>query len=292
MGQLANRLGKSFRHLRKWARREGVSCFRVYDRDIPEEPVTVDWYEGRALVQCAQKHTDDRPAWMIQVEQEVREALEPTELFLKDRRPGGQYQAMGSPSHEFEVGEGGLRFLVNLTDYHDSGLFLDHRDTRALVRERASGKRVLNLFCYTGSFSVYAAAGGARATVSVDLSNTYLEWSERNFRLNGLDLESNRLERADVLAWLEEGHGLFDLIVCDPPTFSNSKKMSGHFDVAEHHPVLIRACLERLTPDGELLFSTNHQRFSLSPEFGGEELDTVPVDFRNRKAHRLWRLTR
>lgn len=292
MGMLANRLRKSFKHLQKWARREEITCFRVYDRDIPEEPVTVDWYEGRALVQCAQKRTEDREAWLAEVEAEVREGLEPEQLYLKDRRPGGQYQAEGFRSHEFPVHEGGLKFLVNLTDYHDTGLFLDHRQTRARVRQRAAGKRVLNLFCYTGSFSVYAAAGGARETVSVDLSATYLEWAERNFRLNDLSLESNRLERADILAWLDGAHGLFDLIVCDPPTFSNSKKMSEHFDVNVHHPRLIQDCLDRLTPDGELFFSTNSQNFKLL--FEAEELTerSVPPDFRNRRQHRLWRVTR
>lgn len=291
MGMLGNRLKKSFKHLQKWAKREGVTCFRVYDRDIPEEPVTLDWYEGRALVQCAQKRTGDRDLWLESVRQEVQESLQPSEIFLKDRRPGGQYRAEGFRSHEFPVREGGLNFLVNLTDYHDSGLFLDHRITRSLIRERSRDKRVLNLFCYTGSFSVYAADGGARETVSVDLSNTYLEWARRNFQLNGLS-DNNRLERADILTWLDGAHGLFDLIICDPPTFSNSKKMSEHFDVAEHHPKLIQDCLDRLTPDGELYFSTNHQKFEM--KLRAEELteQTVPPDFRNRKQHRLWRVTR
>lgn len=294
MGMLANRLKKNFKHLQKWAKREGVTCFRVYDRDIPEEPVTLDWYEGRTLVQCAQKKTDDREAWLREVEREVQEALEPERIYLKDRRPGGQYPAEGFRSHEFPVSEGGLKFLVNLEDYHDTGLFLDHRQTRALVRQNARHKRVLNLFCYTGSFTVYAADGGARETVSVDLSNTYLEWAERNFALNGLALEQHRLERADILTWVDGAHGLFDLIVCDPPTFSNSKKMSEHFDVAEHHPKLIGDCVDRLAPGGELFFSTNHQKFELKTHLPAEELTgkTVPPDFRNRKQHRLWRVTR
>ncbi len=291
---LANRLRKNHKHLVKWAKREGVTCWRVYDRDIPEEPVTVDFYEGRALVQCAQKRTDDREAWLQEVAGEVREALEPSEVFLKDRRPGGQYKAEGFRSHEFPVQEGGLKFLVNLHDYHDTGLFLDHRQTRALIRDLSPGKRVLNLFCYTGSFSVYAAAGGARETLSVDLSNTYLEWAQRNLELNGLSLETNRLERADILTWVDGRHGLFDLIVCDPPTFSNSKKMQEHFDIEQHHTKLIQDCVDRLAPGGELYFSTNDQKFKLQTYCDAQELTerTIPPDFRNHKAHRVWRITR
>jgi len=165
------------------------------------------------------------------------------------------------------VQEGGLQFLVNLTDYLDTGLFLDHRPTRAMVREQSRGKDVLNLFAYTGSFSVYAAAGGARSVTTVDLSNTYLDWARDNFRLNGLDLPAHEFVAANVTEYLPTlpSHCM-DLIVCDPPTFSNSKRMPGVFDIQRDHPALINQCLRLLRADGVLYFSTNNRRFKLYDE--------------------------
>ena len=189
---------------------------------------------------------------------------------------------------------------MNLTDYLDTGLFLDSRFTRAKVRSEAADTRFLNLFGYTGSFSVYAADGGAQSTTTVDISNTYLDWAERNFRLNELPRGPHRLERADVLQWLPAAiadHREFDLIVCDPPTFSNSKKMRETFDVDSRHPDLINGCLRILSPGGALYFSTNSRSFSLRQEALApcelEELtpESIPPDFRNRKIHRCWRIT-
>jgi 23S rRNA (cytosine1962-C5)-methyltransferase len=310
MGMLANRLQRMYRHLRKWARRTEVTCFRIYEKDIPDQPLIVDWYDGRALVYALQRKKDETPeareAWLAEVEAEVREGLSVGDetLYFKERRRqkgvSGQYVRLDEAAQEFEITEQGLRFIVNLSDYLDTGLFLDHRSTRAMVRAQSSGKRVLNLFCYTASFSVYAAAGGAAQTTSVDLSPNYLAWARRNFDLNGLAPDRNETIRADVLQWLPTAAAkgpCYDLIVCDPPTFSNSKKMRGFLDVGEQHPALIRDCLRVLAPDGVLYFSTNFRGFKLDetalPPCCLEEISeqTVPEDFRNRRIHRCWRIT-
>lgn len=307
---LANRLRRTYRHLRKWARRTEVTCFRLYEKDIPDQPLIVDWYDGRALVYAMHRKKDETPeareSWLAEVEAEVREGLDVTDetLFFKERRRQkglDQYRKEAEERQEFIVPEQGHHFWVNLSDYHDTGLFLDHRNTRKRVEDEAAGKRVLNLFCYTGSFTVYAAAGGATGTTSVDISNTYLDWAHRNFELNGLDAGSNRLERADVLAWLPEAVRAgrrFDLIVCDPPTFSNSKKMKGFLDVGVQHPDLINGCLRLLSPRGILYFSTNFRGFRLNEAAllpcHLEEISaqTVPEDYRNKKIHRCWRIIR
>jgi 23S rRNA (cytosine1962-C5)-methyltransferase len=197
------------------------------------------------------------------------------------------------------VSEGGLRFEVDLHSYLDTGLFLDHRETRALIRQRAAGRRMLNLFAYTGSFSVYAAAGGALSTTSVDLSNTYQAWTGRNLALNGFTDDAHQMERADVFEYLDRAQRerrQFGLIVLDPPSFSNSKKMTEVLDVQRDHRRLIEACLGLLTPNGELYFSTNKRRFKLDPELealpGTEEITsrTLPDDFKRHPAHRCWLL--
>jgi 23S rRNA (cytosine1962-C5)-methyltransferase len=247
-----------------------------------------------------------RDAWLAEVEEEVKAGLEVTDenLFFKERRrkkAGQQYEKEAEERQEFVVEEQGHRFIVNLSDYHDTGLFLDHRTTRKMVEGESSRKRMLNLFCYTGSFSVYAAAGGAASTTSVDLSNTYLEWAARNFELNGMDPNTNALERADVLQWVPRAAAerrTFDLIVCDPPTFSNSKKMRGFLDVGEQHPELINGCLQLLAPEGVLYFSTNYRGFKLDEEalrpcrIQDITKQTIPEDYRNEKIHRCWRFTR
>jgi 23S rRNA (guanine2445-N2)-methyltransferase / 23S rRNA (guanine2069-N7)-methyltransferase len=204
-------------------------------------------------------------------------------------------------SGEITVEEAGLKFLVNLEDYLDTGLFLDHRLTRARLREVASGTRFLNLFSYTGAASVYAAAGGAARTLSLDLSNRYLEWAERNFVVNGLDPARHRLERADCLEWLRgtPGPEAFDLIFLDPPTFSNSKRMAGVLDVQRDHAELIEACMRRLSDAGSLVFSTNAQRFRLEEavvaRWAVEDLSaaTLPFDFaRHPRIHRCFQIRR
>jgi 23S rRNA (cytosine1962-C5)-methyltransferase len=301
----ANRVRKNARHLRKWARREGITCYRVYDRDIPEFAYALDLYGTRAHLQVYER---GGPALADDRDDAVRAAaaqaldLPAAHVVLKrrGRRHGlEQHEKTGVPGREFAVEEGGRRFLVNLEAYLDTGLFLDHRITRSLVAGEAAGRRVLNLFCYTGSFTVYAATAGATASVSVDLSNTYLEWARRNFALNRIDPVRHQLVRADALHWLPQAQGqglLFDLIVLDPPSFSTSKAMTGVLDVQRDHPALLSACAGLLAPGGALYFSTNLRTFKLQPPalagLSAEEISerTVPEDFRNRRIHRCWRM--
>ncbi|PWB52315.1 MAG: SAM-dependent methyltransferase [Nitrosomonadales bacterium] len=302
----SNRLRKNARHWGKWARRQGISCYRVYDRDIPEFPLAVDVYQDQAHLQefdTGWQMPDEAHAqWVEAVRENAAQALElPLQHItykLRARQRGeSQYEKTGSSGEDFVVEEGGHRFVVNLAAYLDTGLFLDHRITRHMVQERAAGKRFLNLFAYTGSFTVYAAAGGAASSVTVDMSNTYQDWSLRNFELNGMDLKRHKLVRADVFAYLEQARASgekFDLIVMDPPSFSNSKKMQGVLDVQRDHPRLINACLELLAPGGELFFSTNLRSFKLdsaalaSTQVKDISAQTVPEDFRNKKIHYCW----
>jgi 23S rRNA (cytosine1962-C5)-methyltransferase len=305
---LANRLRKNQRHWSRWARREGTDCYRVYDRDLPEFPLQVDVYGEWVHLQLLHKGR-----WM---EAEVAERLfAPLEAAvagaltagdaarvvakLRERGRGGeQYaeagQGAGAP---FIVQEHGLRFEVDLERRLDSGLFLDHRSTRAKVRGLARGLRFLNLFAYTGSFTVHAAAGGARESLTLDLSNTYTDWARRNLALNALDRPEHRLQATDVLRWLEATPApgeRFDLIVLDPPSFSNSRRMDTSFDVQRDHPWLLRRTLQRLAPGGLLLFSNNRRGFDLRvAEIGGcsaEEITraTTAPDFQRHPPHRCW----
>ena len=306
----ANRVRKSARHWGKWARRRGIHCYRVYDRDIPEFALALDVYGEYAHLQEYERSSaeDDagRAEWRDEVHRAAAESLDiPLARVVMKRRArrhaGEQHEKTGESGHELVVEEGAHRFIVNLEAYLDTGLFLDHRNTRALVQAEAKGRRFLNLFSYTGSFTVYAAAGGATDSISVDLSNTYLDWARRNFALNRIDVQRHRLVRADVLQWLGEarrGGERFDLIVLDPPSVSKSKAMVHALDVQQDHPALIEACARLLSRRGVLYFSTNLQRFRPAPEaFEGLEADeiserTVPEDFRNRKIHRCWRAVR
>ncbi len=313
---LANRLQKNFKHLRRWAAREGVSCYRVYDADLPEYAVAVDLYNGWAHVQ---EYAPPITVDPVQARRRLKEvmAVVPEVLgmpgshaVLKVRSPQrgtGQYEKLQDRGSFLEVEEGGLRFLVNLTDYLDTGLFLDHRPTRSLIRELAPGRRFLNLFAYTGSVTVYAAAGGAASTTSVDLSRVYLEWAGRNLELNGLSGPQHSFIRADCLEWLKEaeaahrggrrGAPVYDLIFLDAPTFSNSKSMEDILDIQRDHVWLIRSAAALLSPDGILLFSTNFRRFKLDPaiaeEFAVADItrQTIPPDFvRSPRIHGCFRI--
>ena len=304
----ANRIAKNTRHLRKWAKQAGVECFRIYDRDIPELPFALDLYSNRAHLQEYSKPVMDvreQRRWLTAMHEAAARALKLplNSVALKQRhgqRPNQQYRKLAASAQDFVVREGGHRFIVNLTDHLDTGLFLDHRDTRALVGTLARGRRVLNLFSYTGSFSVYAARNQAASTTSVDLSKTYLDWARRNFELNGLDFGRNRLVQADAVRFLEEermSKDRYELIVLDPPSFSNSKRMQGVLDVQRDHVALVRGCLSLLAPGGELLFSTNLRSFRLDADALSDvpmtdiSGQTVPPDFRNRRIHRCWRIT-
>ena len=303
----ANRLAKRQRHLRSWARREGVTCFRVYDRDIPEVPLTVDWYEARAVMGDRRHEAPDGDdPWLDAMIAAVARVLEigPGDVFVKRRerkghKAGDQYERTGDAGAWFVVSEGRCRFHVNLSDYLDTGLFLDHRITRATVAAEASATRMLNLYCYTGAFTVHAGVGGAASSTSVDLSKTYLEWAGRNLTENGLDLRRHELVHADVRDFLRDAAARgarWDLAVVDPPTFSNSKRMDYVFDVERDHGALLVETARVMAPGGAIWFSTNKRRFTLDEDAvrGWEIADltrrTVPPDFRDATAHRVWRM--
>jgi len=311
IGDFRRRLAKRFRHLARWARRQGIEAFRVYDRDIPEIPLVIDWYAG--WLHAAEY---DRPHERTEIEHDVwldrmieAAALElgvPSgRTFLKLRRrqrAGGQYDKVDTRQALLTVKEGGLEFEVNLSDYLDTGLFLDHRPTRGLVRNDAAGRRFLNLFCYTGSFSVYAAAGGAPETTSVDLSNTYLDWTRTNLARNGFrDAGRHRTIRDDARSFLEHrarrGEAPFDLVVADPPTFSRSAKTTVPWDVQRDHAELLELVAANLAPGGIVYFATNFRRFRLAEESLTARYEirditrrTIPEDFRDERIHRAWRL--
>jgi 23S rRNA (cytosine1962-C5)-methyltransferase len=270
-----NRLQKVYRHIARQAARQGVTCFRIYDHDLPEAPFIIERYGDQLYVsEYKRRHgLDDEAhqAWLqgcLEIMQEVTGVpVDHIYVKLRQRKEGrqGQYQKLDERRSEFTVEEGGLSFFVNLSDYLDTGLFLDHRITRQQVRERAAGKDVLNLFCYTGSFSVYALAGGAAQVHSVDLSKTYLAWTERNVALNFPEAGArHKAIHADALKFLRETEAAsYDLIVLDPPTFSNSKRMDDILDVQRDHVAMITDCLRLLRNDGVLYFSTNYTRFEL-----------------------------
>ena len=304
-----NRLAKNYKHLAKWARRQEIEAWRVYDRDIPQFPLAVDLYGARAQVYEYdtgwQIDDDSYQAWLDAVLVAINEVtgIGRDAIAVKTRRRQKgvqQYEKLSAQRHDFVVGEQGQRFWVNLDDYLDTGLFLDHRNTRRRVREEAAGKRFLNLFAYTGSFSVYAAAGGAVSSETVDLSNTYQDWTRRNFELNGVDLARHQLVRADVFQYLDDAardNKRFDLIVMDPPSFSNSKKMLEILDVQRDQVRLIDCAMDLLAEDGVLYFSNNLRSFTLEPSLEARyavrdiSAQSVPEDFRNRKIHQCWRIT-
>ncbi|WP_017901932.1 bifunctional 23S rRNA (guanine(2069)-N(7))-methyltransferase RlmK/23S rRNA (guanine(2445)-N(2))-methyltransferase RlmL [Pseudomonas asplenii] len=306
-GQMfANRLQKNLKQLGKWAKREGVDCYRVYDADMPEYSLAIDLYHDWVHVQeyAAPKSVDPEKAQarLFDALAAIPQALnvDKSRVIIKRReRQSGtrQYERQSAQGKFLEVNEGGVKLLVNLTDYLDTGLFLDHRPMRLRIQKEAAGKRFLNLFCYTATASVHAAKGGARTTTSVDLSKTYLDWARRNLSLNGFS-DKNRLEQGDVMAWLEGNRDEFDLIFIDPPTFSNSKRMEGVFDVQRDHVQLLDLAMARLAPGGVLYFSNNFRKFQLeenvSARYAVEEISsqTVAPDFaRNSRIHRAWKIT-
>ncbi|MDB5195742.1 MAG: SAM-dependent methlyltransferase [Flaviaesturariibacter sp.] len=302
-----NRLQKVYKHLSKQAARQGITCYRIYDHDLPEAPFIIEIYEDKIYVsEYKRRHQLDEVAheeWLQACKQVISDvtgiSLENSYVKLRQRKASrqGQYQKLDEARTEFVVKENGLDFIINLSDYLDTGLFLDHRLTRGMIREGVSGKRVLNLFCYTGSFSVYAVAGGAAEVVSVDLSKTYLHWAEKNVQLNFPDYASHKTQHADVLAYLkEETPESFDLIIMDPPTFSNSKRMDGILDIQRDHAVLINACMRLLKPTGILYFSTNFTKFQLDePAIKASAIKditkaTTPFDFAGKLNRYCFRL--
>jgi 23S rRNA (guanine2445-N2)-methyltransferase / 23S rRNA (guanine2069-N7)-methyltransferase len=305
-GQMfANRLQKNLKALGKWARREGVDCYRVYDADMPEYALAIDLYHDWVHVQeYAPPRTidaDKAQGRLFDALAAIPQALgvDKSKVVIKRReRQSGtkQYERQATQGTFTEVSEGGVKLLVNLTDYLDTGLFLDHRPLRLRIQREAAGKRFLNLYCYTATATVHAAKGGARTTTNVDLSKTYLDWARRNLSLNGFS-DKNRLEQGDVMNWLAADREEYDLIFIDPPTFSNSKRMEGVFDVQRDHVQLLDLAMARLASGGVLYFSNNFRKFQLdeglAARYQVEEItaSTLDPDFaRNAKIHRAWKL--
>ncbi|HCA9736483.1 TPA: bifunctional 23S rRNA (guanine(2069)-N(7))-methyltransferase RlmK/23S rRNA (guanine(2445)-N(2))-methyltransferase RlmL [Klebsiella variicola subsp. variicola] len=305
----ANRLRKNLKKFEKWARQEGIECYRLYDADLPEYNVAIDRYGDWVVVQeyAPPKTVDAHKARqrLFDIIAATIAVLEiaPNKLVLKtrERQKGkNQYQKMAEKGDFIEVQEYNARLWVNLTDYLDTGLFLDHRIARRMLGQMSKGKDFLNLFSYTGSASVHAGLGGARSTTTVDMSRTYLEWAERNLRLNGLTGRAHRLMQADVLGWLRESTEQFDLIFIDPPTFSNSKRMEDAFDVQRDHIRLMTDLKRLLRKGGTIMFSNNKRGFRMDHDglaalgLKAQEISqkTLSQDFaRNRQIHNCWLIT-
>lgn len=301
-----NRLKKNLKQLKPFLKQNNISCFRVYDWDMPEFPLCVDVYESRVHVaEYLTRHALDEDAyqaWTGQCSLVLKEVFELQEdhLFFKLRKKhgiGSQYEKLNEEKEFFRVKENEITFLVNLSDYLDTGLFLDHRPLRKQVMLEAKNKHLLNLFAYTGSFSVYAAMGGAFTTTTVDLSNTYLNWAKENFRANLIPLAKHSFIKADVKEWIKQKPSrLYDIIVLDPPTVSKSKMAKTKFDVQTDHVALIQSALQHLHPHGVLYFSNNFRDFQLHleelPHVKATDisLQTIPPDFRNKKIHYCWKI--
>jgi 23S rRNA (cytosine1962-C5)-methyltransferase len=288
---LANRLRKNYRRLHPRFERESIGAFRLYDRDIPEIRAVVDWYEGHVvLAEYAREQTSGLP-WLQSMGQAAAEALSiaPDRIHLKTRHSGEKYARLARTGERIEVRERDLKFLVNLDDYIDTGLFADHRETRARVRTEARGSSFLNLFAYTGSFTCAAAAGGANETTSVDASRPYLDWAADNLALNRF---SGELVRSGVDDFLKAcGSRRWTLCVLDPPSSSDFDGRS--FDILRDHRSLVERTLAVLAPGGVVWFSTNHQRFKAALEgLRYTQEDTVPDDYRNRAVHQAFRITK
>lgn len=305
-GDLVNRLRKNHKKLAKWVERESIEVFRVYDADLPEYSAAVDLYRDRAVVQeyapPAEIPPDKAATRRMEIVTAVSHVFDiaPHHIFVKTRRRqrgADQYEKTEVDPAVCIMSEAGLRFRVDLASYLDTGLFPDHRRTRAMFAELSACKDVLNLFAYTGTATVHAARAGARSTTTVDLSKTYLDWAKRNFELNGIQGDQHRIIRANVLTWLEQETRAYDVVFCDPPTFSNSKSMQSTWEVQRDHHELLERVATRLRPGGVILFSTNARRFTISetlPALEVEEItrQTTSPDFERRPLHRAWRLTK
>ena len=306
-----NRLLKVYKHKSKLAKRQHVSCYRVYDHDLPEFPFCIEFYDDKIyLAEYLRRHgmtDEEHDDWMEDCILLVSELLNvPVEkIYVRQRkrmthRTEDQYEKLNEEKEFFTVEENGLKFNINLSDYLDTGLFLDHRLTRQMVKDEAKGKRVLNLFCYTGSFSVYAASGGAATVTSVDLSKTYLDWAKENFTLNSLEeIEKYHLIHADVKQYLKTLQPeSFDLVVMDPPTFSNSKRMKDFLDIQRDHVELLNDVLNATTPGGNIYFSTNYTRFVIdtnnihSSNIKDITKATTPFDFEGKLKRWCYKLSK
>lgn len=304
LATIKNRLEKNYKHRLKWSKREGLEAFRLYEKDIPEFPFIVDIYKDHAVI--FEKRDEEIDAekfshfeFIISAVKSVLNLPE-EKIVIKSRfRQKGttQYTKLENKNEFFPVQEYKAQFLVNLHDYLDTGLFLDHRPLRQIVAKSSDGKKVLNLFSYTGSISVMAALGGARQVTSVDMSATYMDWAKRNFEHNGILLKDHIFIVESALEYLEKASSRFDLIVLDPPTFSNSKKMEEDFEVEKDQVFLVKNCMRLLAPEGVLYFSNNKRKFKIAPEllesYQIQDITgkTIPEDYRDQKIHHCFKIT-
>lgn len=305
----ANSIRKNYRHIRKWAKRSLTNAFRIYDREVAHYPIAIDFYAGSYCVHyfSPTRQSDDPPQELVEETAKVLNTVlgaAEKDIYWRTRsknKATRQYEKLGASDEFFTVLEYGVKFKVNLLDYLDTGLFLDHREMRHLVALQAEGKRVLNLFAYTCSFSVQAAMAGAIFTKSVDMSNTYTEWGKDNFILNEISLKNHPVIRADCLKFLNEeirSGETYDIIIIDPPTISRSKKMEQLFDIQEDYISLLSKGLKLLSNKGAIYFSTNSRKFILDetqfPECRFTEISdkTIPIDFRDAKIHRVWKISK
>lgn len=306
---LGNRIRKNYRHIRKWAKRTNTNCFRIYDCEMHEYPLVIDFYAGRFCVQYfSRSQVEEEPS--KELFEETNHVLmkifgsKKDAIYWRTRsktKATRQYEKIGYNQEFFTVYEFGIKFRINLLDYLDTGLFLDHRETRKLVASISKEKRVLNLFAYTCSFSVHAAMAGAVFTKSIDMSNTYTEWGKENFILNDLSLKNNEVVRADCMKFLVEEIRFgrkYDIIIIDPPTISRSKKMDQLFDIRHDYIFLISRSLELLSDNGVIFFSTNSRKFAFDVNlFEGVKIHdisqkTIPLDFHDPKIHRCWKIVK
>ena len=303
---LANKVKKKYRHLKKRYAKQNLDVFRLYDWDIPEIRAVVDWYAGH-LVIGEYSRNQSTPNWLPMMGKAAAEALgvPPERLHLKTRKSGvkdgKRYERLNHKNQKIAVSERELKFLVNLTDFVDTGLFSDHRDTRQMVRAQVAGKSFLNLYCYTGAFTCYAANGGALRSVSVDRSETAVAWMKENLEINGLSSPDHRLIQQDVLQFLDKAaarYSDFDLAVVDPPSYSTTRLDGSRFDIARDYPAMLNAVFKRMKPGGTVYFSTNHQNFDMNPALLQaktiEEITdrTIPEDYRTKRKliHRCWEI--
>lgn len=320
-GPFANRLRKNIKHLKKWANREDVSCYRIYDADLPDYAFAIDLYQGSNaqgdddrwihMQEYAPPATIDSRTAQQRLQSAVAQLaiileIPSEQIFYKVRRRQrgqSQYERQAKTEEFYRVIEGGCQLWVNFNDYLDTGLFLDHRNTRLWIENNSKDKDFLNLFGYTGSASIHAAAGGARSTTTVDLSNTYLDWGQRNLELNKLTKGDHQFVHTDTARWLQnqihsDSPKHYDLIFMDPPTFSNSKSTEERFDIQRDHWKLINDAMKLLKEDGLLIFSTNFRKFKLdeklASKFNFKEITqrTIPEDFKRKgKIHRCWEVS-
>ncbi len=303
-----NRLVKVFRHISKQAKRQHISCYRIYDHDLPEFAFCIEIYGDKIYLAEYKRHfemgEDAHELWMNQCLPVIADVtgISIKNIYLRERkRKAGrlaQYEKINDEKEFFIVEEAGLKFKINLTDYLDTGLFLDHRITRGIVKDEAKNKNVLNLFCYTGSFSVYAAAGGAASVTSIDLSKTYLQWAEENMQLNNFfDKNKHHFINADVKQYLDQlQENFYDIVIMDPPTFSNSKRMIDFLDIQRDHTELINKTLISMKPAAVLYFSTNFSKFAIDAEnIKASQIKditklTTPFDFQKKLSRYCFRI--